>query len=223
MKRIILLSTLLCTFLAPHIALAADIYKVKRVGQGNSLVLHAYPSRNSRTIVAIPHNASWIIKRRGEKKVAGVTWHKVMWNNQEGWVKDKNLSKDHASTRKARGRLQCLKNLKTKDKMCCGYSEAESKTPVKHINILAIRNTVVGETVPLRSIPGKWKGKVIVAIPHNATWVASLEKEKKLANGETWSYVRWNGQTGWVNNAKVRFDRATTIQGDRKRQRCTGK
>ena len=223
MKNLYLIPVLVFAMSVSNAALASDIYKVKHVGQGNSLTLHAYPSRNSRTIVAIPHNASWIMKRRAKKKVEGATWHKVMWNNQEGWVKDDNLSKDPVSTRMARGRLRCLKNPKTKDKMCCGYPASEVNKRVKHIDILAIKNTAVGKTVPLRTIPGKWKGKVIVAIPHNATWVARLEKEQKLANGEIWSYVRWNGQTGWINNANVRFDRGTTIQGDRKRQRCSRK
>lgn len=221
MKRILFTFVILAitTFSLP--AVANDIYKVMRVGQGNSLNLRIYPSVKSKIKVAIPHNASWVVKRKQSKKVGRSVWNKVVWNKEEGWVNSDFLSFDPASTKMAKARKQCLLDPKIKSKLCCGLPASERNRPFKHVDILSVRGITVGETLPLRSQPGQWKGKVVVAIPHNATWIARLDQVKKLANGQVWEYVRWNGQNGWVNKANAIFDQGITQLGDRKRKLCS--
>ncbi len=211
----------LSLFIFSSSASANDIYKVTRVGQGNSLNLRAYPSSTSRIKVAIPHNASWVVKRNSSKKVGRSVWNKVVWNKEEGWVNSNFLSFDPASTRIAKQRQQCLRNPQGRNKLCCGYPVSERKRPFKHVDILSVRGIATGKTLPLRTQPGQWKGRVAVAIPHNATWVARLGKVKKLSNGQVWEYVRWNGQNGWVNKSHAAFDKGVTQLGDRKRKMCS--
>ena len=68
MKRmshsLIVLATCTLPLFLPFSVIANDIYEDTRVGQGNSLNLHAYPSAKSKIQVAIPHNASWVVKRK---------------------------------------------------------------------------------------------------------------------------------------------------------------
>lgn len=209
-----------------------DIYKVTHIGQGNSLTLHAYPADHSRIVVSIPHNASWVIKRqkRSQRQIEGELWHKVVWAGHEGWVKDKYLSKDVLSTRRAQehqnARQQCLKDNTIKDKSCCGYTKAKSKSrfkspsTTKRIDMYAIKGVAKGSTVSLRSQPGKRKGVVLVAVPHSAKWIAALPKVKTLANGETWQQVRWGAKTGWMNKKYLQFDDSATLQSEKRRTQC---
>ena len=208
-------------FVQPAIVSADPIYKVKRVGQGSSLNLRAFPGSKSRVKVAIPHNASWVVKRNRTKKVGRSVWNKVIWNKEEGWVNSHFLSFDPAATRIADERKQCLTNPAEKNKICCGYPKNERRRPFKHVDVLKVKGIAVGSTLPMRTQPGRWKGKVVVAIPHNATWIARLGRIKTLPNGQKWEYVRWNGQNGWVNKRYTAFDRATTQLGDKKRKMCS--
>ncbi len=225
MKRILVTlvtsAFLTLSSILPSSAQANDIYKVMRVGQGASLNLRAYPSSKSKIKVAIPHNASWVVKRNSSKKVGRSIWNKVVWNKEEGWVNSNFLSFDPASTKLAEQRKQCLRDPKERNKACCGYPVNERKRPFKSVEILSVKGIAVGDTLPLRSQPGQWKGEVVVAIPHNSTWMARLEQVKKLPNGQVWEYVRWNGQNGWVNKSNAVFDQAVTQLGDRKRKMCS--
>jgi hypothetical protein len=226
-KLLYLLVFTLLTSLSLNVAVANDIYKVTQIGQGNSLKLHAYPATHSRVVVAIPHNASWVIKReqRAQRKVAGVLWHKVTWQAHQGWVQDKYLSKDIASTRRAKehlsARQQCLADNTITDKTCCGYTRNKHNAfVVKRIDMYAVKGVAKGQTIPLRSAPGRWKGKVLVAIPHSAKWIVGLAKEQKTPNGETWQQVRWGAKTGWMNKKYIHFDEVSTAQGEKRRSQC---
>lgn len=210
-----------------NVAVANDIYKVTQIGQGSSLKLHAYPANHSRVVVSIPHNASWVIKRqkRAQRKIDDVLWHKVTWNGHQGWVKNKFLSKDIISTRQLKQRLgvrqQCLNNNVIKDKTCCGYTRNPNKNFIaKRIDMYAIKGVAKGNTIALRSAPGKWTGKVLVAIPHSAKWIVGLPNVKKLPNGQTWQQVRWGAKTGWVNKKYIHFDEASTQIGEKRRKQC---
>jgi len=227
-KLFYLLVFALFASLSLKVAVANDIYKVTQIGQGNSLKLHAYPAKHSRVVVSIPHNASWVIKReqRSQREVAGVLWHKVTWQAHQGWVQDKYLSKDIASTRRAKEHLsvrqQCLADNTITDKTCCGYTRNKNKpfTAVQHIDMYAVKGIAKGKTIPLRTVAGKWKGKVLVAMPHSAKWIVGLAQEKKMPNGETWQKVRWGAKTGWVNKKYIHFDEISTAQGEKRRSQC---
>lgn len=208
-------------FSIPMPVVAQDIYQVIRVGQGSSLNLRAWPSAKSRILVALPHNASWIVKTPKHKKVGNSTWQQVRWNKSTGWVNSHFLGKDLAATKMALQRKQCLANPAVKNKVCCGYPLSERQRPFEHIAIYSVRGIAAGKTLSLRSQPGQWAGKVLVAIPHNATWIADLRQLRKLSNGQTWALVRWSGQKGWVNRAHVIFDPEMTKLGDYKRKLCS--
>ena len=213
-------SLFLCVGLM-HSAMAEDIYRVTHIKQGESLKLKQTPSRNSKTLVAIPHDASWMVRRdRGRTVVDKVVWRKVQWNQQQGWVSDYYLQRDANASVQTAKRKQCLNDRNIKQKMCCGYPEADRKRPYEHIPILAVRNIPVGESLILRSAPSPFSGKNLVAIPHNATWIADLGERKTHPSGSVWAKVRWSGKTGWLDTAYVTADRQTTHIGDQKRKMC---
>ena len=215
----IITSLFLCAGLL-NVAVADDIYKVKHIGQGKSLQLKQFPSRNSNTIVALPHDASWMVRRdKGRKVVDKVVWRQVQWNKHKGWVSDYYITKDPIASSQAAKRKQCLTDRNVKQKVCCGYSLAERKMPYKHIPILAVRNISVGASLALHARPSASSTK-LVAMPHDTTWIADLGKRQKASNGATWAYVRWSGKTGWVNAAFLKADLRTTRTGDQKRKMC---
>ncbi len=200
---------------------ADEVYKVVHVKPADSLNLRAYPSSKSRIKVAIPHNATWVKKQGREKRVGGALWSKVSWNREEGWVNTYYLGKDERATRLLGQRMRCLANAQEQQRRCCGYPASRQKQPFKHVAILAVKGIAPGKTLSLRTSPGKGRGKILVAIPHNATWLSASGSKKVLDNGKVWQQVRWNGQSGWVNSANVVLDRQATRLADRTRQLCT--
>ena len=203
-------------------AFADDIYKVRNIRQGESLKLKQLPSRDSKTLIAIPHDASWLLRRdKGRKVVNKVVWRKVQWNNSLGWVSAYYIEKDPLASEQAAKRQACLNDRKIKEKICCGYTKAARKLAYKHIPILAVKNIAVGDSLILYEKPTE-SSKKLVAIPHNATWIADLNETRKQQNGTSWSHVRWTGKTGWVKSAFVRPDPQTTHIGDLKRKLCSG-
>ena len=220
MKGIHIITSLLICFSLINPAIAENIYKVKNIAQGKSLPLKKYPSKNSHTLVALPHDASWMIRRdSGRKVINKVVWRKVQWNKHQGWISAHYLTSDTMASRQATQRKMCLKDRRIKLKVCCGYSFADRRRPYQHIPILAVKNIAVGGSLILQSNP--WGGKKLVAIPHDATWIADLGRRKKRMDGTLWAHVRGSGKTGWLNMAKLKADHATTLIGDRKRQLCS--
>jgi len=222
MKGFHIFASLLLSIALQNFACANDIYKVKNIKQGNSLKLKQLPSRSSKTLVAIPHDASWILRRdKGRKVVNKVVWRKVQWNHSLGWVSAYYIENDPQASIQAAKRQACLTDRNIKEKICCGYTKAARKQAYKHVPILAVKNVPVGKSLILYSKPTKF-GRKLVAIPHNATWIADLGEHKKQQNGTMWSHVRWTGKIGWVKSAFVKPDPQTTHIGDLKRKLCTG-
>ncbi len=200
-------------------AIADNLYKVKNIAQGSSLELKKYPSKNSHTLVALPHDASWLLRRdKGRKVIDKVVWRKVQWNKHQGWVSMYYLAIDPVASRLASERKACLKDKRVKKKICCGYSFADRRRPYQHIPILKVKHIAVGGSLILQSNP--WGGKKLVALPHDATWIADLGQRKKRLDATVWAHVRWSGKTGWLNMAKLSNDPETTRVGDWKRQFC---
>lgn len=201
---------------------ANDIYKVRNIKQGESLKLKQLPSQSSKTLVALPHDASWLLRRDKTRKVVDkVVWRKVQWNNAQGWVSAHFIENAPKASAQAKKRTACLNDRNIKEKICCGYTKAARKLAYKHVPILAIKNIAIGKSLILYSQPSKFSKK-LVAIPHNATWIADLNESKKGKNNTRWSHVRWTGKIGWVNSAFVKPDLQTTHIGDLKRKLCTG-
>lgn len=222
MKGLHIIIFLLLSMFLQSTAFADDIYKVKNIKQGNSLKLKQFPSQSSKTLVAIPHDASWMLRRDKKRKVVDkVVWRKVQWNNSLGWVSAYYIENDPAASIQAAKRQACLNDRNIKEKICCGYTKAARKQAYKHVPILAVKNIPIGKSLILYSKPTEF-GKKLVAIPHNATWIADLGERKRHQNGTIWSRVRWTGKIGWVKSNFVKPDLQTTHIGDLKRKLCTG-
>ena len=221
MKGFHIFTGLFLILTASNTAFAADVFKVKNIKQGNTLKLKQSPSKQSKTLVAIPHDASWILRRdKGRKVVDKVVWRKVQWNSQLGWVSAYYIESDPAASIQTAKRQACLKDRNIKEKICCGYTKEARKLAYKHVPILAVKNIPVGKSLFLHAMPSE-SSKKLVAIPHNATWIADLGESKKK-NGVMWSHVRWTGKIGWVKSNFIKSDRQTTHIGDLKRKLCTG-
>ena len=221
MKMNINILSLILSFTFLGMANAADIYKVTNIGQGKSLKLKQSPSRTSKTLVALPHDASWILRRdKGRKVVDKVVWRKVQWNNALGWVSAHYLVDDPQASKLAIKRKACLKDRKIKEKICCGYTRQARQQAYKHVPILMVRNIPIGGSLILHSQATEFSSK-LVAIPHDATWLADLGKKKRHSSGIDWSYIRWSGKRGWVKTRFIKSDPQTTHIGDLKRKLCT--
>ncbi len=208
-------------YLFCNVSIATDIYKVKNIKQGESLNIKQQPSRKSKTLLALPHDASWILRRdTGRKVVNKVVWRKIQWNNQTGWVSAYYLENDPQASIQAAKRKACLNDRKIKEKICCGYTKAARQQAYKHVPILSVKNIPVGKSLILYAKPTEFSKK-LVAIPHNATWIADLGKNVKH-NGTPWKQVRWTGKIGWVKSNFIKPDPQTTHIGDLKRKLCTG-
>lgn len=222
MKGLHILTGVFLSFMLVNPVLAADIYKVKNIKKGESLKLKQTPSHKSKTLVALPHDASWLLRRdKGRKVIDKVVWRKVQWNNQLGWVSAFYIENDFSAGKQSVKRLACLKDRKIKEKICCGYTKAARKQAYKHVPILSVKNVSVGKSLILYSQPTNFSNK-LVAIPHNATWIADLGESKRQKNGVSWSRVRWTGKIGWVKSNNIKPDRQTTHIGDLKRKLCSG-
>ena len=201
-------------------AIADTIYKVRHIEQGKSLLLKQRPSRSSKTLVALPHDASWIVRRdTGRTVVEKVVWRQVQWNNHKGWVSAYYLTKDAAASAQSVKRKQCLTDRTVTEKMCCGYSMAERRMPYQHIPILTVTRIRVGESLLMYAKPSMSSAK-LVALPHDSTWIADLDNRQKQADGSMWAYVHWRGTKGWVNASFLTADKPTTHIADQKRKMC---
>lgn len=212
-------------FSAPMLASAAPltlpadsskIYQVQGLGAGNVLKLYEQPGRG--IIVNIPHNATWIVRRNAQVRVGNTLWERVTWDSQTGWVKSARLNYDARATQIARERRECMRNPAVKDKMCCGYPEAAKGVPFRSVPIFSVRGLKAGQSLMMYRENSNLA--IEVEIPHNATWVAKLGKAARVGK-DTWEYVRWSGQNGWVNGKYLTFDPAKTREGDEKRRRCS--
>ena len=209
---------LFCYGLLLNAALAENIYKVQYIKQGQVLELKEKPARDSKTLVAIPHDASWILRRdTGRTVVDKVVWRNIQWHTQRGWVSNYYLTVDPIATAQREKHQLCLKDPSIKDKSCCAYNPS---TPIKSIPIVMVKDIAVGESLILWSTVGKFKGDNLVAIPHNARWIADLGGRKTRPDGSKWVQVRWNSKVGWLNQAYLAEDLATTQWGNKKRQQC---
>ncbi|CAA6828489.1 MAG: Unknown protein [uncultured Thiotrichaceae bacterium] len=202
------------------VANAQDVMKVVNVESGQSLNLRAYPSPRSRIKLAIPHNASWLLKIQKSRKVGAATWQLVRWQNVEGWVNAHFLAVDERAAWVIKRRKMCMSDPKQTAKFCCGFPDRQAKKRFRAIKAFAVQAVNEGNTLALRSHPSNVNGQTIVAIPHNGRWITHLGKERRSKVGEYWMYARWNGQNGWLNKAFLRYDKSQTDWLNQKRKQC---
>ncbi len=76
------------------------------------------------------------------------------------------------------------------------------------LKVYAVTNVKTGDSLNMRAWPST-KSRIILAIPHNAKWVASTRQPVKKGNA-SWQQVNWNGISGWVNTRYLKYDAEST-------------
>lgn len=60
--------------------------KTINVQQGDTLAIRASPGAEARKIADIPHDAKGIELRGGPVKIGQISWYRVHWKSEDGWV-----------------------------------------------------------------------------------------------------------------------------------------
>ncbi|MGV6810476.1 MAG: hypothetical protein ACWA5U_11450 [bacterium] len=215
-RRILLLTALFVGSMTPMtMALAEQVYRVIGVPAGQTLSIRSTPSDQGGVVVKVPHNASWFVLRGAP--VNG--WQQVSWNNQNGWVKAANLESDKAATKVKAERDACLKDPSVSNKICCGFPPGAQSAIFKSVKVYSVTGVAKGDTLKMQLRPDT-NSNVVIAIPHNATWITKANKKVQKGN-ITWEKVRWNGSVGWVQSSQITFDPEMTNVGDMKREMCS--
>ncbi len=94
------------------------------------------------------------------------------------------------------------------------FSTAVFSAPV--LKVYQVTKVKQGDSLNMRAWPSV-KSRVLVALPHNAKWVASNRNPIKKSSS-FWQQVHWNGVSGWVNTKYLKFDAASTYKA-RQRQK----
>ncbi|MEN9501168.1 MAG: hypothetical protein RI964_453 [Pseudomonadota bacterium] len=208
----------LLTFAAlPMPADTALVYRVKGFNAGS--VLKMYKEPGQQVIVNIPHNATWIARRNAQMTVGSTVWERISWDDQTGWVISDALEEDTIATTTANARRQCLANPAIHDKECCGYPEAAKGGLFQSIPVYTVTGLAAGESLMMYVDHGD--KAIAVELPHNARGIVKLG-QRAVAGSFAMERVRWAGQNGWVDAAKLQYDGDTTKAGDAKRQKCGG-
>ncbi len=193
------------------------VYRVQGLDAGSVLKMYKEPGKE--VVVNIPHNATWIVRRNAQMTEGDKVWEKVSWDEQTGWVLSDSLTEDPDATELLAARRQCLADPKTADKLCCGYPEAAKGGLFKSIPVYEVQGLDAGQSLMMYVDHGD--NAIAVEIPHSGTNIVKLGQRAE-AGAFAMERVRWAGQNGWVDNAKLAYDEATTKAGDAKRQRCGG-
>lgn len=202
------------------VADSSSIYRVSNVAKSGILNLREAPSANSKVLLELPHNARWISKKQN-KNSRGRTrsvWHKVSWNNHEGWVNSNYLTVDPEATHVKLQRVSCLQGNPSKP-ACCGYPKQKITGKVYPIKVYHVKGVDIGESLNVRQGGGR-NMDVVETIPHNASGIVKLPV-KAIKNGSsTWEKVRWNGQNGWVNSYYLEYDPELSASRESLREMC---
>ena len=70
---------------------SVKIHSVTGIPKGSALEMHAEPKKDSRIVVLMPHNATWIVKLGEKVNKDGIDWEKITWGGNKGWVNSLNL------------------------------------------------------------------------------------------------------------------------------------
>ena len=193
------------------------VYRVQGLDAGNVLKMYKEPGKE--VLVNIPHNATWLARRNAQMTVGDKVWEKVSWDNQTGWVLSDALAEDPKATEEANKRRQCLVDPAVQDKECCGYPEAAKGGLFKSIPVYAVQDLSPGESLMMYVDHGE--DAIAVEIPHSGTSIVKLGQRAE-AGAFAMERVRWAGQNGWIDAAKITYDEAKTKASDAKRQKCGG-
>ena len=197
------------------LAALGDVFRIVDVAPGEGVTMFKEANTKSTPIIKIPHNASWIQKRPESKP----GWQKISWNDQNGWIEAGKLAFDRAATQVVADRNHCLKDPTVVNKICCGFPPGAEQEIFKSVKVHSVTGILKGQSLKLYAKPTK-SARVVVLIPHNATWIVKLNKQKH-SDGIDWEKITWGGNKGWVNSLNLQFNPELTIAGDLKRRQCS--
>ncbi len=200
------------TFLS---AAEGDVFRVTGVAAGEGISMFQEPNTKSAVVIKIPHNASWIIKRPESRP----GWQKISWNDQTGWIEAGKIVFDRAATQVVADRNHCLKDPTVVNKICCGFPPGAESQIFKSVRVQSVTGIPKGQALKMYAKPQKG-GRVVVLMPHNATWIVKLGK-KEHKDGIDWEKITWGGNKGWVDSLNLQFNPELTIAGDLKRKQCS--
>ena len=219
MKRSIFLMLVAIVYMALPVksvlAAQGDVFRVVGIAPGEGLVMYQDSNTKSGAVIKIPHNASWVIKRAETRP----GWQKISWNDQQGWVESGKLAFDRAATQVVADRNQCLKDPTVVNKICCGFPPGAESQIFTSVKVNSVTGIPKGDSLKLYAKPAKGT-RVVVLIPHNATWIVKLNKQEHK-DGIDWEKITWGGNKGWVNSLNLQFNPELTIAGDLKRKQCS--
>jgi len=196
-------------------AATGDVYRVTGVAPGEGLVMYREANTKGPTVIKIPHNASWVIKRPESRP----GWQRISWNDQHGWVEAGKLSFDRAATQVVADRNQCLKDPTVTNKICCGFPPGAESEIFKTVKVHSVTGIRKGQSLKMYAQPALGT-RVIVSIPHNGTWIVKINKTAHK-DGINWEKISWGGNRGWVNALNLQFNPELTTAGDLKRKQCS--
>lgn len=217
-KSIILIMVMVVYTLLPTTFLSAaegDVFRVTGVAAGEGISMFQEPNTKSAVVIKIPHNASWIIKRPESRP----GWQKISWNDQTGWIEAGKIVFDRAATQVVADRNHCLKDPTVVNKICCGFPPGAESQIFKSVRVQSVTGIPKGQALKMYAKPQKG-GRVVVLMPHNATWIVKLGK-KEHKDGIDWEKITWGGNKGWVDSLNLQFNPELTIAGDLKRKQCS--
>ncbi len=76
------------------------------------------------------------------------------------------------------------------------------------LKVYEVTGVKAGDSLNVRAWPSP-KSRVVLALPHNAKWVASSRQPIKKGN-VNWQQIHWNGVSGWVNTQYLKYDSVST-------------
>lgn len=103
-----------------------------------------------------------------------------------------------------------MKHLLSSILLLCSFLFSTTAISAPQLKVYEVTKVKVGGSLNMRAWPDH-KSKTILAIPHNAKWVASSRNAIKKGSSN-WQQVHWNGVTGWVNTKYLKYDPANTLK-----------
>ena len=184
---------------------AQPVFKVAHINSVGVLNVRKNPAANSKVILQLPSDSSWILKRTAEHSGR---WQKVVWGVKEGWVYDYYLDADNQASQQLEEYQQCVAN-NPGNSLCCGYKSTSvgrnrsGKTPP--IKTFMVINVATGQSLNVRE-HGSVTARKVATIPHNAVGIVKFPGKQVKSRNVVWQKIRWNGKDGWVNAAYLKYD-----------------
>ena len=99
--------------------------------------------------------------------------------------------------------------------LIAGFLGVNTVSAAPELKVYEVANIKQGDSLNMRAWPNI-KSTVIVALPHNAQWLAYSGSTSKKGNS-SWKKVHWNSQTGWVNDKYLKYDPDKTAKAIERR------